>query len=200
MTRIVEKIVPFIKKRNDVGRLVFTAGIWINGRTYWLGNKSERFLISEGISVNMNQKMIHSRIKYFDIFVTNHGKKDVQVKLLLMNHHYTKEHFSFISPADKVIYHISNGEIHLVNGLYNGKGFNHYTIQPKWQIEGSHLWDCQEKGILKYFPMLKGAAASVHAFDLCIEARGSQKCSSWSIMGNNQKEINELNHHLLKTY
>ena len=200
MTRIFEKIVPFNKKRNDIDRLVFTLGIWINGRTYWLENKNERFLISEGISVNFNQKTIHSKIKYFDVFVTNHGKKDRQVKLLIMNHHHRKEHFSYISPVDKVIYHISSGEIHLVNGLHNGKGFNHYTIQPQWNIKSKYLWDSQEKGILKYMPMLKGAAASIHTFDLSIQARGTQKCSSWSIIGNDKKEIKDLNHHILKTY
>ena len=202
MNRIVEKIIPFNKKRKDIDRLVFTLGIWINGRTYWLENKSERFLISEGISVNMNQKIIHSKIKYFDVIVTNHGKRDRRVKLLMMNHHQRKEHFSYISPVDKVIYHISSGKIHLVNGLHNGKGFNHYTIQPEWTIKrnSSYLWDSQEKGILKYMPMFKGAAASVHTFDLNIEARGTQKCSSWSIIGNDKKEIIELNRRILKTY
>ena len=103
-----------------------------------------------------------------------------------------KEHVSFISPVEKVIYHISGGMIYLVNGLYNGGSFNHYTIQPKWNISSNIFWDCQKKGKLKYRPMQKGSIASIYTFDMNIAARDVQKCSSWSVLGNNKFEIDRI--------
>lgn len=202
MTKIIKNIIPFDNKTKWIDRLIFTPGIWVNGKMYWLKNRGERFLISEGISVKIKHRSPHSKINFFDVFVTNHGKEERQVKLLMMHHphHIMKEPFSFVSPVEKVIYHLSNGMIYLVNGLHNGKGFHHYTIQPKWNIARNNFWDCQEKGILKYIPMLKGSAASIHTFDLNLSARGTQRCSSWSITGNSKLEINELNKRLLKTY
>jgi len=201
MTKIIENIVPFNKKKKYTDRLVFTPGIWINGKTYWLKNRRESFLISEGISVSIKHKSTHSKINFFDIFVSNHWKEERQVKLLMMYHHnHMKEHFSFVSPVERLIYHMADGMIYLVNGLHNGKSFNHYTIQPRWNITKNIIWECQEKGILNYMPMLKGSAASIYTFDLNLHSRGTQTCSSWSIIGNNKIELNELNNRLLKTY
>ncbi|WP_428909117.1 hypothetical protein [Niallia sp. Krafla_26] len=202
MTKIIENIIPFKRKQKLFDQLIFTPGIWINGKTYWIKNKNEIFLISEGISVKVLQKSKHSKVNYFDIFVTNHSKQDKQVKLLMMYHHYNqrKEQVSFISPVENVIYHISGGMVYLVNGMYNGNGFNHYTIQPKWNISSNIFWECPKKGKLNYLPMLKGSIASIYTFDMNISARDVQKCSSWSILGNNKYEISELNNRLLKTY
>ncbi|WP_338470253.1 hypothetical protein R4Z10_15810 [Niallia sp. XMNu-256] len=202
MTKIIENIVPFQQKRKFIHHLNFTPGIWINGKTHWLKKTNEMFLISDGISVKMNQRSTISKVNYFDMIVTNHGKKERHVKLLMMYHHpnQKKEHISFISPVDKVIYHVSGGLIYLVNGMHNGNGFNHYTIQSRSNISSNSFWDCQEKGILNYRPMYKGSAASIKVFDLKIGARDIQKCSTWSISGNNKIEITELNNRLLKTY
>lgn len=202
MTRIIENIVPFRQRKKPVNHLTFTLGIWMNGEIYWLKNKSEKFLISEGISVNIHQRSTISKVNFFDVYVTNHGKKDRQVKLLMMHHHphQQKEQVSFISPVEKVIYHFSGGIMHLVNGSYNGSSFNHYTIQPKWSITRNVFWDCHNKGTLKYQPMMKGSVASICTFDLDLKGREVHKCSSWSILGNNKSEIYELNKRLIKTY
>lgn len=202
MTRIMGKVVPFRRKKKAINHLIFTPGIWINGEIYWLKNKNERFFISEGISVKIHQRSTISKVNFFDIFVTNHHKNERQVKLLMMYHHpyQKKEHFSFISPVEKVIYYFSGGFMHLINGSYNGNGFNHYTVQPEWNITNNIFWDCHEKGTLKYQPMLRGSATSIYTFDLKIGGREVHKCSSWSILGTNNNEIQEINKRLTKTH
>ena len=76
MTKIVENIIPFKQNKKKLGDpLIFTPGIWVNGKTYWIKNKQELFLISEGISIKVQQRTKHSKVNFFDIFVRNHRKR-----------------------------------------------------------------------------------------------------------------------------
>lgn len=195
------KVICFNKKINK-DRLISTPGIWINGKTLWLKDSCEKFLLEEGISVHIKQEPIHSKVYYYDIFVTNHEKREKSLKLLMMNHHNNQlqEHLSFISPAEKVIYHMANQMIYLVNGRHNGKGISNCTVQPHWSIFNDTYWDNTEKGILKYQPMVKGSSVSMYTFDVGLSGRETKKSSSWVIAGKSKTELIDLNNSIIKSY
>lgn len=196
------KIICFNKKINKNDRLISTPGIWINGKTHWLKNSHEKFLVDEGISVHVKQEPLHSKVHYYDIYVTNHDKKDVKCKLLMMHHHNNlmKEHLSFVSPVERVIYHLTDQMLYLVNGRHNNQGITNCTIQPQWNMFNDKYWDSQEKGTLKYQPMVKGSAVSLYSFDVHLSGRETKKSSSWIIAGERKTELDELNTCIIKTY
>lgn len=183
-------------------RLAVTAGIWIEGKTYWVRNHYERIIAEEGISIRMKEVPIHSQINYLDIFVRNHKYKNRKVKILL-KHHYpypTEEHFTFVSPVEKVVFHTVNDQIYLVSARGNRKGIEQMTVLPHWHVNTEQIWRSIEKGILNYQPMAKGMMVSILSIDLEIPAREMRKGSSWVIKGQNKGELLQLNKVLLKTH
>jgi hypothetical protein len=183
-------------------QLVMTLGVWIDGKTYWLKNEEEKFLVQEGISIKVTKESLHSEINYFNFLIMNHEQTPQKVKLLIMHHHKhpTKEHFSFISPTDKVIYHFADQMIYLVNGRPAGNGISECTIQPQWNVLSEVFWSSRDHGTLKYMPMLKGSAISIYALTHELDGGEMQKCNSWVISGNNKEELMQLNSSILKTY
>jgi hypothetical protein len=180
--------------------LIFTPGLWINGKVYWLGDSTEKLLLLEDLSIKMKQANIHSKVDFFDIFVTNHSKTDREAKLILMQRHSetANEHFSFVSPNDDVIFHFADKQIYLVSGINSCGKMKQCTVQPIWNIGTDRLWSCRESGVLSYQPMAKGAAASIFALDLRMGPRETQKSSCWMIEGTEKKTIINLNQMLLK--
>lgn len=196
------KVICINHQRIKKNPIITTHGIWINGKVYWLKDTSEKFLVNEGVSVHVKQESLHSRVKYFNIYVTNHEKKEKMVKLLLKHSHKnsSREEFSFISPAEKVIFHLADKMIYLVNGKNNGNGMNQCTIQSQWNVFNESYWDNKEKGVFKYQPMVKGSAVSLSEFDIELSGRETKKVNSWVISGTNKKELMDLNNSILKTY
>ena len=190
------------EKINRKERLIATPGIWINGKTYWLHNEREKSILEEGISIHVKQRTPHSKISYLDIYISNHERKEKQLKLLMMHQHENqlKEHFSFVSPVEKVIYHLAGQNVYLVNGSFNGEQISQCTIQSQWNFYKNTYWDCLEKGILKYQPMVKGIAVSLYSFKIDLQGRETVKSSSWIISGKNKSEILDLNACFLKTH
>jgi hypothetical protein len=180
--------------------LMFSQGLWINGKIYWLGNASEKLLPLDDLSIKVKQANIHSKVEFFDIFVTNHAKTSKEAKLILMQRHTetANEHFSYVSPNEDVIFHFADKRIYLVNGM-NGSGrMKQCTVQPLWNIGTERLWNCRESGKLNYQPMAKGAAASIFSLDLNLGPRETQKSSSWMIEGTEKSTVINLNNMLLK--
>jgi hypothetical protein len=187
-------------KQNE--KLVATPGIWVNGKTYWIKNGNEELVLDEGISIYFRKEDLHPQIKYFDIFVTNHDYQEKEVKLLMMHRFEkaTKDHFSFVSPVEKVIYHISDSAMYLVNGELDGNSINHCTIQQQWNFYSNQYWDCHDKGHLKYQPMGKGTVVSIYLFPLTLKARSTVKSNSWVISAHTKTDLMNLNSCFLKTH
>ncbi|MCM3665574.1 hypothetical protein M3204_14250 [Mesobacillus subterraneus] len=180
--------------------LIFSHGLWIDGKIYWLGNASEKLLPFDELSIKVKQANIHSKVEFFDIFVTNHAKSCKQAKLILIQRHAetANEHLSFVSPNEDVIFHIADKRIYLVNGMNSSGRMKQCTVQPVWNISTERLWNCRESGKLNYQPMAKGAAASVFSLDLNMGPRETQKSSCWMIEGTEKNTVVNLNNMLLK--
>lgn len=180
--------------------LLFTPGLWVNGKVYWLGNSSEKLLLLADLSIKVKRSNIHSKVEFFDVFVTNHSHASRDAKLILMQRQASagNEHFSFVSPNDDVIFHFADKRIYLVCGMNSRGRMKQCTVQPLWNIGNDRLWHCRESGVLNYQPMAKGAAASIFTLDLKMGPRETQKSSCWIIEGTEKKSIINLNQMLLK--
>lgn len=180
--------------------IVLTPGLWVSGKVCWLENSSEKLLPKSQLSIKIKQKEIHSKVDYFDIFVTNHSHSLKEAKLILMQRHAdaANEHFSFVSPTEEVIYHFVEKKIILVNGLNEAGKMKQCTVQPLWNISTERLWNCRQSGTLNYQPMAKGASVSLFSLDLKIGPRETQKSSCWSIEGTDKNSVINMNKLLLK--
>ncbi|KON87048.1 hypothetical protein AF332_09645 [Sporosarcina globispora] len=182
-------------EKAPIGKLKMILGLWIDGKTYWMENRSKEVFPEENISVQIKKESIHSKVSYFRSYITNHADKPRTVKLLLQHRHeYScREHFSFISPAENVIFHMADSKLFLVNGQLNGKKMEECTIQPYWNIYSDQIWTCRKKGILKYHPMAKGNATSVFSLDAVFDGRGTIEGESWIVRGDSKSEILQYN-------
>ncbi len=189
-------------KQTSRRRLVVTAGLWIEGKTYWVRNYYEKIIIEEGISIRVKEIPVHSQIDFLEVYIRNHALKKRRAKLLL-KHHYpypAEEHFAFTSPVEKVMFHTANNMIFLVNAVSNGKGVGQMTVLPHWHVNTEKIWSSPEKGILHYQPMAKGMMVSIFALDMDLPARGMCKGNSWIIKGDKKDELLRLNKLLLKSH
>ncbi len=179
---------------------IFNPGIWVDGKVYWLGNRTEKLLPQEELSVKIKQANVHSKIEFFDIYVTNHSKNQKKAKLILMQLFAdgAKEQFSFVSPNETAIYHFVDKKIYLVNGLNNNSLMKQCTVQPIWNVSTERLWNSMDTGRLSYQPMAKGAAASLFSLDLTMYPRETRKSSCWIIEGTEKNAVEYLNKLLLK--
>ncbi|MEH7885505.1 hypothetical protein V7654_14425 [Bacillus sp. JJ1609] len=180
--------------------LILTPGLWVNGKVYWLDDASEKLIPIEELSIKIRQPNIHSKVEFFDIFVTNHSKNSRDAKLILMQQYMetANDQFSFVSPNEDVIFHFADKRIYLVNGMNSTGRMKQCTVQPIWNLSTERLWACRESGVLSYQPMAKGAAASLFSLDLKMGPRETQKSSCWSIEGTEKNTVINLNHMLLK--
>jgi hypothetical protein len=174
-------------------------GIWLDGNCYWLHNSGEKVIYEEEIIVKVKQEQVHSKIRLFNLYVSNHSSKMKDIKILVMHHypHASGEQFSFVSPTENVIYHLANKHVYIVNGQCNGIGMKEYTIQPHWNVFTDRIWSCLEKGSLRYQPMAKGHSASIIAMKVSIEPHETAKISTWSIKGKSKSELISLDKALL---
>lgn len=198
-TNIFEKddTTRVLVRKNEI---LTMAGIWVDGKAFWLKSGNEKILIEESISVQLKKDNIHSKIHYFETFLTNHASKPRQILLLFMHQHKdaTRDHFSFISPSENVIYHLANNAVYLVNGQINGNAEGQRTVQPYWNFYNDQIWSNLEKGVLTYRPMVKGAAVSVFSMEATIPPNQTIKGTSWVIMDDNKIKLEGLNKLFLK--
>jgi hypothetical protein len=175
--------------------LPFTPGLWVNGKCYWLQNCTEKVLYDDELIVKVKQEQSHSKITYSTIYVSNHGKQTKEVKLLAMYcaSSVSKEHFTFVSPTDRLIFHIKEENVYLVNALYNGEEVKEYTIQPYWNVFSDQIWSSLITGSLTYQPMLKGMAAIIFASKITVKPRATENINTWTITGRNKTELLSLN-------
>ncbi|GAE46031.1 hypothetical protein [Mesobacillus boroniphilus] len=132
--------------------MIFSPGIWLNGKVYWLGNVTEKLLPQEDLSIKIKQADVHSRVEFFNLYVTNHSKVSKEAKLILMQRHAdsVNEQFSFVSPNEDVIFHFADKRIYLVNGWNSNGRMKQCTVQPLWNVSTERLWNCRKSGKLNY--------------------------------------------------
>jgi hypothetical protein len=176
-------------------------GIWMDGNIYWISNGYEKLISSKSVSITIKEETIHSKVRLFQVYVRNHSEVEKKMKLVFMSRHHevASEHLSFVSPLDKVIFHLSGEKMYLVNGCTE-EGTMQQTVQPLWDIPTEQIWADQTKGILKYQPMGKGAAASIFAMELTVPAQSSKKGSAWVIQGAEKNLLLHLNDTILKKH
>lgn len=199
-TTEIKNINQFIPQFSHLDQLEYIPGIWMNGKTYWLQNCTEKVIYNEAVIMNVKQEQLHSKIHLFHHFLSNHTNEPKTLKVLGMHHfsNASKEQFTFAAPTEKVIYHLVQDQIFLVNGECDGIGIKEYTIQPYWNVFTNQLWSIPEKGCLKYQPLAKGHCASVFALNVMVEPHKTLKLSTWHIKGKTKNEVVSLNHSLLK--
>ncbi|MFE8702467.1 hypothetical protein ACFYKX_17865 [Cytobacillus sp. FJAT-54145] len=181
-------------------QLVTTPGIWINGRTYWVHNGHEKIVTEESITIQMKEHFVHSKIKLHELSVKNHNNQPIKIKLLCMNQHQypVQDHFTFVSPTENVLFHLTNKTVFLVNGCCQGKEMEQMTVQPFWNAHTDQIWRNEKIGNLHYQPMAKGTVASIFSLNMEIPAKKTAKGHSWIIYGKNKEELSRLNKALLK--
>lgn len=180
--------------------LKVTPGIWINGKTYWLRDNNEKIIAEEEVSIHVKERSVHSKTKVHDVFVKNHGNQRRNIKFLFM-HQYPNprnELLTFVSPAEKAIFHVKNNQIYLVNGQCQGKVMEQMTVQPMWNIHTESIWQSQSDGILKYQPMAKGLMVSIFSLEANLDEDELCKASTWMVFGNNKNEVEYLNRTMKK--
>lgn len=176
------------------GFLKSSIGIWIDGNTYWLRENHEKVIAEEEISIVVKEGSFHSRTRIQDVFIRNHGSRPRSLKLLFM-HHYSKldeELFTFVSPAEKVFFHIKNDLMFLVSGHHREMNKEQMTVQPLWSISSENMWKSMEQGILKYQPMAKGVMGSIFSFPLMIRENETSKANAWVVFGDNKNELLQI--------
>ena len=175
-------------------------GIWIDGKLYWLRHGTEKILLEESITISIRQEAIHSDICLSNIFVTNHNGNEREVKIFVMHYHddHSADQFTFISPTEKVIYHLANGSVFLVNGHMDGEFMKEYSIQPIWNVETDEFWNCKNKGTLFYQPMFRGLACSVFSINIALPGLTTSQGNTWIITGESKSKLIQLNQVLAK--
>jgi hypothetical protein len=199
MESIIEKSESTIDEYT-LPQLQMDVGIWIDGYTHWLHNQNEKLITSEKLTVKVKQEFTFSKVKSSHIYITNHNNTEINFKLLIM-HRYTrasKDHFSFISPSDQVIFHLANKKVFLINGQYEEQAIKQATIQPFWNMNTDQMWKCTKKGLLKYQPMAKGSAVSIFTLDISVPPHETKKASTWTVQGESKSELLNVNQTLLK--
>jgi hypothetical protein len=184
------------------GKLVSTIGIWIEGRTYWIQNGYEKLIPEQAISVHIKHVQKHSKIQYCEIYVRNHSRVTKHMKVIMLNY-YSKpfnEQLTFVSPTDNVIFHSVNEELFLVNGDSNGSRIEQRTVQPLWNVHTELIWNNNRNGTLKYQPMGKGASVSIVSLNMEVHPQTTSNCKTWTIHGNEKKELMDLNYLLMKNH
>jgi hypothetical protein len=186
----------------DKERLHVIPGIWVNGKTYWMKLGTKEIILNEGISLHLKEEQNHKNIRLFHVEVTNHHHRPVHAKLLIQhrNHKMDHNHFSFVSPSERVVYHCADNVVHLVNGQCKGKVKKDSTVLPLWNIYQDNIWTCSKLGKIQYRPMALGVAVSLLVYDCKFEGKGTFSGKSWIISGKNEAELVKLNESLLKTH
>ncbi|MDR6998748.1 hypothetical protein [Neobacillus niacini] len=194
------KIAPASPHHYDSEQLQLIPGIWVNGKVYWVRNCTEKVIYGEELVVKLKLEHIHSKISFANIFISNHSIVTKEIKVLVMHHNpnLTREHFTFISPVENRIFHLTNEKLILVNGRYNGTEMKECTVHPSWNIFTDKLWSNLKKGSLVYQPMAMGPAASIFTMKMSIEPRETNTVSTWAISGRTKNELISMECGLLK--
>jgi|UPI00041CB92C hypothetical protein len=181
-------------------QLHFIPGIWVDGKACWITNAGEKIFYEEQVLIKTHMEQIHSKIRFFNIYVSSQSTKPLNIKILMMNHHPHpgKGHFAFISPTDSVTYHLADQKLNLVNAYSKGAFKKQSTILPYWNVYTDQIWANLEKGSLKYQPMVKGDAASIITYEKIFAPKETVKIHCWSIMGDSKTELFSLDRSLLK--
>lgn len=183
-----------------IEKLQFVPGIWVNGKYLWLQNCTEKVIYDEELIIKVKQEQIHSKIRLSNVYVSNHGNQSKEIKILAMNHFLNvgQDHFTFVSPTDRHIFHHANKKVFLVNARYNHSGINEYTTIPLWKAYTDQIWSSLQKGNLNYQPMVKGSAASIFSIKTSIAPHETSKMTTWTISGSSKNELISMEQALLK--
>ncbi|MEW9107745.1 hypothetical protein ACQCT6_02165 [Cytobacillus gottheilii] len=175
-------------------------GIRVDGVTYWLNGGLQQTLHEIGLSIHVKELHIHSKVRYYKVYVTNHYPFSRKVNVLLQYKHEThsREHVSFVSPVDNLVYHLADQTVYLVNGYLENEKMSECTIQPYWNIHTDNIWAESASGRLKYLPMVKGNAVSLYTKEIEFDGRQTCEGESWIISGSSKTELQNLNSVLLK--
>jgi hypothetical protein len=170
-------------------------GLWTDKKLYWLQNSSEKLLLEESLTISIREQPIHSDICLSNIYITNHSSQARNLKIFVMHYHenHLADQFTFVSPTEKVIYHLANGSVFLVNGHMNGKYMNEYSVQPIWNFETDQFWKNKNKGTLNYQPMYRGPSCSIFSIDILILGSSTAKGNAWIITGDSKNKMIQLN-------
>ncbi|NMD71851.1 hypothetical protein HHO41_16250 [Bacillus sp. DNRA2] len=182
--------------------LIPKIGLWIDGKTFWIKSGNEKLIPEKQISVRVNQRAIHSKIKLFDIFVTNHNEKMRKLKIIVMHsfERFSQDDLTFFSPIEKVIYHLAKRTMYLVNGHMNGNVIKDYTVQPIWNVYSDKFWKCPNSGTLNFQPMAHGPSNSLFTFNMDIPGSQTKLANTWMIAGESKEELIHLNKAVLKNH
>jgi hypothetical protein len=180
--------------------LLYTPGLWIDGRMRWFKNGDEKLIFEEEVTVNSKKVHVHSKVYFYSLYISNHSQNEKNVKVVTMHQHPNAErdHLAFVSPSENVIFHLTNNKVFLVNGNCDGDGLKQYTIQPPWSIYSDQIWSNLQKGSLKYQPLNKGGAISLFSIDMNIPPKTTGKANTWIITGESKNELIKLDQLLLK--
>ncbi|MBO0959499.1 hypothetical protein J1P26_07100 [Neobacillus sp. MM2021_6] len=195
-----QKSKPNSKPHMPIDTLQFVPGIWVNGKYIWLQNCMEKVIYDEELIMKVKQEHIHSKIRLFSIYVSNHSNQPKEIKILAMNHFLNvgQDHFTFVSPTDRHIFHHAVKKVFLVNAQFNLSGIKEYTTMPLWNAYTDHIWSSLQRGNLKYQPLVKGPSASIFAIKTSIAPHQTNKTITYTISGSNKKELISMEQALLK--
>ncbi len=184
----------------EMDQLQFVPGIWVKGKYIWLQNCMEKVLYEEKLVMKVKQEPIHSKIRFYSVYVSNHGNSPKEVKVMAMHYFSSvnQNNLTFISPNDSRIFHLADDLVFLVNAKYNGSGLKEYTTAQQWNAFTDKVWSSVQTGRLHYQPMAKGPSASIFTMKMYIHPHETCKMHIWSIAGPDKSETIAIEKALLK--
>ncbi len=198
----LQKNKRFSKHQSHAAPLQCVPGIWVNGKYYWLPNRTEKVLYEEGLIIKMIKNQIHSKIDFYRIFVSNHSQQAINIKILALHYfqNVNQDCLTFVSPTDRKIFHHADEQVSLVN-VTNSKSElmeYDYTTVPLWNVYTDQIWSSLKRGSLKYLPLVKGPAASILAAPMTVNPQKTERINTWTITGKKRNEVIAMEQALLK--
>ncbi|RDU35379.1 hypothetical protein DRW41_18150 [Neobacillus piezotolerans] len=181
-------------------KLAIATGLWINGNVYGRFEARETLLYGEKLTLKVTEENPHSKISFLNYFICNHAKEEKRLKLLAMHlpKAFSMDHFSFVSPADQTIFHLTGDNMFLVGGENREDGKWEATVIPSWHISSESIWGDIGKGALKYSPLAKGNPASILSTEIVVPPGKTARLGTWIISGESKNELVSLKNVLLK--
>lgn len=209
---------PYVGQENHVNGKVHRLGFWVNGAFSWidapewqkaLAYKKETMVTEVkavnsglGLSLTINDVVSHQKNVFLrKITFLNESKEKKEVRIFFHQLFEISEanvgDTVYFDPLLNALVHYKGKRYFLMNGLVGNHGINQYAtgLVGEYGLEGTYK--DAEDGLLSNNPIEHGSVDSVAAFHFVLKGGEKKEIFYWVCVGENHKEIVELNEYVL---